>query len=457
MMQEIEKWRHDMKRKKIMALSILLGCMMIGTLCFATDTQNPTDVDVATDTQENASADEDIYIDEYDEYEDLINTDDDQMTQDELKEYYEDYKEYLSEYYRTYEREEPIKAKVVEVSPSEEQYEFNEYYYSVSKFEIQPIVVEILEGEHIGERFPISYLLTGDSLSNIRYSEVKVGDTIFVGFTQDEETGEIIADIMNTGSNIERLGVVICLAIIAALLLIIYGGKKGLITVLLLLLIVDFTAVIIPNMGFDGQGFIVGSTIFIGLMIALVSLFKLGINGKAVRAILVSIGMTLLAWVLLAIANYLTRTVGVTFEVAAIAENVLLGNMNFETLFFVTTLMIVAMSITNIVCRVIALNEDHAEETFQEKLNTMKGILPANILLPVMTLMALYIPNQLLLLTNKYTASEIVNSEILISELIRIFVLVMTASIAIPVTVAALEIKTNSAKPAPTETPSKEA
>lgn len=403
---------------------ILILSIILSSVCFATE-------EIAN-TTENA---EDVkYIDNYEEYENLMNGMA-SYSQDELKEYYNEYQEYIAEYYNSYEREKTYKAKVIETEDIKEEYEFNEYYYSVSKYEIQPIKVEILEGDYKGQKFDIDYMLTGDSLNNIQYSSLQKGDIIFVAVNVNEETGENYADITNAGSNVERFGIIICIGVVTLLLLIIYGGKKGLITGLISLLILDFCLVIIPNMGYMGAGFIVGGILLIAIVIILIALSELGIHKNALKAIAIATGLTLVSALLLVTANYLTRTTGITFEAASVSENVLLGNMNFEHLYIIVTLIISSLLITNIVCKSMKKVAKENVNDFNEGIHACKDILNSNILHLVITVMALYIPNHLLLLTNKYTASEIWNSEILASELIRLFIIMITMILAVPTVV----------------------
>lgn len=416
-----------MKRK-------LIAILMTALLCFAWSTCLATSEDIAVDDSE-------VYVDNYEDYEQIMNDVNSEYSQDELEEYYDSYQEYMAAYYNEYQREETVKARVIEVEEVEEQYEFDQYYYSVSKYEIQPITVEILEGEHIGEQFNINYLLTGDSLNNIRYSELKKGDTIFVGFYTDSTTGETYADITNTGSNVERFSVIICIGIIAACLLMVYGRKKGLLTTLIILLALDFCLVIIPNMGFAGQGFVIGGILFILLLIVTISVMKLGLNIKTLLATIISIFVTAIAFLLLLIADYLTRTVGVTFEVAAIAENVLLGNMNFEHLYIIVTMIIASMAITNVACKSIEKMQATQTKGFNDRMEACKGCLDETALSTVITLLACYIPNHLLLLTNKYTTAEILNSEILVSELIRIFIVLIAIALTVPAIAAVMDEK----------------
>ena len=408
--------------KKLVSLVILTMFIVSSTICFATNANKVTELEQNTDA----------YIDSYEEYEQLYNEQETGYNQEQLKAYYNDYQKSIKEYFEEYNRDETVKAKVVKASSVEEVYEIDEYYYSVSKYEFQPITVEILEGEHKGKTFDIDYLLTGDSLNNITYSKLKTGDTIYVGFFTDEETGETYADITNAGSNVERFFVVVIIGIVALALMMIYGGKKGVLATLITILILDFCLLIIPNMGYMGQGFIVGGGILIILLIATISLMKLGLNKNALKASLISLITVAIAAILLSLASNLTRTVGITFEAAAISENVLLGNMNFESLYIIITLIVASLFITKIVCgafeKITTLNTND----INEKISACKDLMGINVILLTGTLFATYIPNHLLLLTNKYTSVEIWNSELLVCELIRLFVIIISMSLAIP-------------------------
>ena len=437
--------RNEYKMKNKVSL-ILLTMVIISTICgtcFATN-EYDTNANIESGSgnaeyTDEISGDDGEYIYSYEDYENLVGETETGYSQDDLKEYYEMYQKDMKEYYISgYTREKCVRAKVIETAEIEEEYEFNEYYYSVSRYVIQPIRVRILEGDHIGEEYAISYLLTGDSLSNIQYAEVEVGDTIFVAISDDGTEAGVYVDITNTGSNIERIGVVVCIAIIALVLLGIYGGKKGIIIALIILLAFDFCVFLIPNMAFEGHGVISSGISFILLLIATIAIAKLGFNKKAGMAVALSSTITLATLLLTVLSCYLTRTVGITFEVAAISENIILGNINFEHLYIISTLIIAAVAVTNIICKFIAKIDEDGTNDVNEKLEIGKEVLNGNILNVVIALFVMYIPNQLLLLTNKYTAEEIWNSEMLVSELIRIFAIIMALAISIPATAFAI-------------------
>ncbi len=418
------------KSYKILVSILLMIIVMISASCLAT-----TGISAISPTSGDNTESKDIYVDNYEDYESIMNGIEPDYSQSELKEYYEEYQTQIEDYYNSYTREETVKAKVKKVSPVEEYYDYSDYYYTVTKYEFQPITVEVVEGKYIGQTFEIDYLLTGDSLGNIRYAKVHPGDTVFVAVGPDEATGELRADITNTGSNVDRFGIVVCLGIFVILVLVIYAGKKGVLISLITLLILDFCLVIIPNMGFMGEGFAIGTIGFILLLIPTVALYELGFNKKVIKGSLISIVTVIMTWFLLAAANYITRTVGIVFEVSALSENVILGNMNFENLYMMITLMIATIAITSSVCKTLKVSEVLVGKTFDEKSNECRDVVAANVLLLVVTLFATYIPNHLLLLTNKYTATEVWNSEILISELVRLFVLMISVIISVPVTI----------------------
>lgn len=418
------------KSYKILITMLVMIGIIISANCLAT-----TGISVIELTSGDSTDSEDVYIDNYEDYERIMNGIEPAYSQDELKEYYEEYQTQIEDYYNSYTREETVRAKVIEVSPVEEYYDYSDYYYTVTKYEFQPITVEITEGKYVGQTFEIDYLLTGDSLGNIRYAKVHKGDSIFVAVVADETTGDLYADITNTGSNVDRFGIVVRLGIFVMLVLIIYAGEKGVLISLITLLMLDFCLVIVPNMGFMGQGFVLGTIGFVLLLIPTIALYELGFNKKVIKGSLISLVTVAATGCLLGAANYITRTAGIVFEASAVAENVILGNINFEDLYVLITLMIATIAITSSVCKTLKITEELVEKTFDEKTNECRDVVVSNILLLVITLFATYIPNHLLLLTNKYTATEIWNSEILTSELVRLFVLMISVVISVPVTI----------------------
>ena len=349
---------------------------------------------------------------------------------EQLKEYYEQYQDYIKDYYNSYERPQVNSAKVIEAEESKETYEIVDYY-SVAKYLIQNIKVELLDGEYKGSQISIEYVRTGDSMDNIHFAPLKVGDTIFVQVDKDE-SGELVANVTNTWSFVSRSGMIIVFAVIAFLLLIIYGGKKGINSGLISIIAIVFSIVIISNSAYMGFGVIGTGILFILCLILTISMAYLGLTKTTLKAICVSVVMTLFAFVLVWFMSLITRTVGVTFEIAAIAENIILHNINFEHLYYVITLAIASAFITNATCSAIRRIDRECPEEFEEKIYACKDVIISNVVLCVVTMIVLYIPNHLLLINNKFTMTEQLNSETFVAEAIRMISTVICIVMTIP-------------------------
>ena len=358
---------------------------------------------------------------------------------EELKEYYEQYQEYIKDYYNSYERPQVNSAKVIEAGESKEKYEIVDYY-SVGKYLVQTIKVEILDGEHKGAQISLDYIRTGDSMDNIHFAPLKVGDRIFV-LVEEGNSGELTATITNTWAFVSRSGMVIVFTVIAFLLLIIYGGKKGINTGLISALAIIFSIVIITSFAYLGLGVIGIGVLFILCLILTISMAYLGLTKSTLKANGVSIVMTFFAFVLVWFMSLVTRTAGVTFETAAVAENIILHNINFEHLYYIITLSIASAFITNATCSAIRRIERESSEEFEEKIYVCKDVIISNVVLCVVTMIVLYIPNHLLLVNNKFDMTEQLNSETFISEAIRIISIVICIIMTVPcVSVPCLKI-----------------
>ena len=162
---------------------------------------------------------------------------------EELKQYYQDYRDYLEEYYNTYERTPSIKARVLSAEEPKEKYQIDYTSYSIAKYVAQPLTVEILEGEYEGQTLEMDFILTGDSLNNIIVSKLEKGDTVFIDVIPNED-GTLTGSVSNAWASTERVSILLIIGIILALLLIIYGGKRGFTTALVVSIIIVFATII---------------------------------------------------------------------------------------------------------------------------------------------------------------------------------------------------------------------
>lgn len=407
--------------KKISVLVIMVVVLSLAT-CFA-ESGNTLN-----------SSNETLYIDNLEQYEEIMN-EAGGYTDEELEGYYNYYHSTINE---KYERTDALKAKVTSAGKLETKYEIyeevqNSQNYQIPlKFLVQEVEVEILEGEYQGQKFDVSYIANGDILNNAKYSELKVGDTVFVLIGFDEESEEVIVEFSEQGVNVERFGVVVCIGIIAGALFIVYSGKKGIFTTILLALMLIFGLIIIPNTYVVHSGFIISGICLIGLITILLSLFELGINKNALKAILTSLIMIGITTLGIIVVNHFTNINGINFETIAFSNLAFANDVNMESLYVIITLIIAAFAITNVVCKSLIKFKETNAQGFNEKINSCKEVLNSNVLMVIITILALYIPNHLYLVTNKYTNIEICNAETFMSELVRMFIIIISMSITVP-------------------------
>ena len=417
---------------KILAVCLLfVSCF---SFCYADDI--PVEVQALTDGSGNENPSGTVYINNYDDYESVANevngVPQDDEYNEQLKQYYEEYRDYLKDYYDDYTRPEYFKAKVTEVVEIKDEYQVDYQTYNISKYKVQKLKTQVLEGEHSGEIIDVDFILTADVMGNITLAKLKKGDTVFLSINENED-GTTTGEVSNSWTPVERINVLVVFGIILLLILLIYGGKKGFSTSLVIIALIIFATIIIPNYAFEGSKLILSAVFAILTLIATISMINLGVNSKAIKAIAISALLVLLSFGMLVFINYITRTVGVSFEFAAVSDNVILGNVNFTHLYYVISLIIAGVFITNTVCMAIKKIERESAQTFSEKVSYAKVALPCNVIPVVATALTLYLPNHILLLTNKFSDTEIINSETLVSELNRLIAIVFCMIIAVPV------------------------
>ena len=419
----------DLKKLMLLVLVfvVALSCTMIS---FAEEAEEDENTVVIGSPEEYEQLMQGEFGDSY--YSDYSNSANStaNASEDDLKQYYLEYKEYLYDYYTSYERPELTKAIVTEAGYIKDEYEVTDYY-SVTKYVVQDVKAKIIEGEYAGQEIEMDYLLSADSLNNILLAPLHVGDKIFVSLT--EENGVLSGEISNSWSTVQRTTTMICIGAIIGILLLIYAGKKGLNAVLITLIVLLSCTIVVPIFIYKSI-----STIWISIFVAVVlivalSMAHLGLTKNTLKAIGISACMSGMMMLLVVGMSYITRTVGTLFEYAAIAENVLLGNINFTQVYYMGILVAGAGMIANLVSASIAKIERECADNFNDKVRVCRDILLSNVVNVTLLFLVAYIPNHLLLITNKFTEQEIINSETLISELIRIFAIQIAMILTVPV------------------------
>ncbi len=406
-------------KKKVVFLFAVMAILAFG-ICYA-----------ATSGESN-----DVYVDSIEEYRELNGlgtqqTEPEVEGEDPAKEYYDRYQEYIKEYYDSFKREKLIKAKVLEVEKSKDVYDTSNYY-SVTKYLVQKVKLQILEGDYKEKEVEAEYVRTGDSLDNIHFAELKKGDIVFVSTSIDEE-GNLTASFTSAWSSVSRSSILYILMIIGFLTLIIYAGRKGLSAGLISVIAGLFSFVIIANFAYLGLGTVGVGLLFVASLIMSISFAHFGKSLNALKAMLVSAFSVLIAFILIWCISFITRTVGTTFEVAAIGESIVYNKINFEALYYMITLAISSAFITNTVCLSIKKIERESSQNFEERVNECRDVVLSNVTMLAVALFALYIPNHLLLLTNKFTDLEILNSETFVVEVMRFLVVAISMIISVTI------------------------
>jgi len=375
-----------------------------------------------------------VALDSLDEYYDIANeveNTSDKPSDEDLKDYYNEYKSYLERYYNEYKRDVPVVAVVTEAKGVEEKYQVS-YDYSVARYKVQNIKAKILEGEHNGEELALEYLISADALDNINLAALHIGDKIFVNLTEDD-SGNLVGEISNSWSTVQRINIVLCIGIIVMLLLIIYCGRKGLNAALIALVIILSATIIIPLFAVEGFGTIgTGILVAIALIIA-ISMAHLGLKMDTLKAVAISTVLSILMVALAIGLSFVTRTVGTLFEYAAIAENVILGNIDFSTMFYMSILVIGAGAIADVVAMSINRINRESADIFNDKVKLCRDVIVSHVIMISLVLFIVYVPNHILLLTNKFLEQEIINSETLISEFVRLFAIIIPLIFTAPI------------------------
>lgn len=408
---------------------LLIFCVVVaifGTMCvFATE--------VSDDSNQV------IEIEDYEQYEDLFSTEQ-TLTDEEYEEVYVAQMKELAEYYEGYVAEELTKARVVEADEPEYVYEAYTGDY-VFKYKMQKIKVEIIEGEYKGEIISLDYPLTADMFLNLDVAKLNKGDVIYVYPYVDGES--VNAEVGTTGSNVERRAGVIILFVVTALVIVIFGRKKGLISALIVALIAVLVLLIGAEQIYAGTPIIVLTLIFAFVIVSMLAISKFGLSKNSLAVIAISIIVIVFSVFLTYGVDALLKNTGGTFETTFLIETIVTGNIDFHALFVASIILLLAVAVPNVVskawCKCRKANTYNTIELLKASSSAMSGNLEmvtvALTTLFVPKLLYLYSPRLMSSYAYKYTADEILNSDVLIAELIRLCMVLIGMAIAVPITV----------------------
>ena len=399
-----------MKKYFILLLSILVLCA--GQAVFATDTKEY--IEYSSGEKDDGS----IYLDSYEDYLKALGNVDEQ----------EVYKEqYLSDLanavlnYDLTERPAVVKARVLNVEGKKEYYSYDNY--GLSKISYQPVNVQVLEGKHKGETYDISYILTADSYENLKIKELKANQKINIIISESGD--ESYAYVTTVDSAVNRVALTVALIIIAVLLMIVYLGKQGMKIIPQMILLADMVMLVLVPELFAGRSLLWLTIVTSILYIIVESIIKVGLNSKTVAAIFSTIVVTLSLTVVLVGVSNMANFSGITYEVLNMLESFPKGTIDFYMLYISSFILLCMIVTSNISCMAISANGDKkvVKANIAEKLPLFIGILFVSI-----------IPKYLYLFISKYTYDEIINSEMLLTDVYKITFLIIAMVVTVQIT-----------------------
>ena len=303
---------------------------------------------------------------------------------------------------------------------------------------VQEVVVEITEGDYIGEEFTTDYILSYDMAGKIMAHELDVGDRVTVEITEDEN-GTATATVLD----VVRANYLIGLLVLFLLSVILVGGKKGIRAILGLLLTILLIYFIMVKGIYSGKNAIITSIITAILII--VGTFIIigdGINKKILTAAIGTLGGVLSAGIIALIFNNIAKMTGGGEEAIQLSLNMTTINFNFRDLLFSGILiaslgacMDVGMSIASSLDEIKLKNpEITGKELFKSGMNIGRDVIGTM----TNTLILAYVGSSLtlilLFMACNMSLAEILNKETIAEEIISAITGSMGVVYTIPIT-----------------------
>ncbi|MBQ9279869.1 MAG: YibE/F family protein [Clostridia bacterium] len=427
-------------------LAVFIVCVLIFSFgsVFATDTASTDDIQDSIESMFNSdtASDDVVYLDDYSQYLDVLNG---ISYQDEYREVYEqNIKDEVSEY-TSIQRTKVYKAKVLEAGEVQATYVPYSYDGLVYKTSYQPLSIKILEGPYQDKVFSdFTYILTCDTYENIKLPTVNKGDTINVVITQDEE-GNLTATSSSYDAPVVRWQWIFTLLIITIIVVVIYAGKKGIKSLVALALVADLILAVAAPSIMNGINIIFLVSVMILLTSLVIAVLKLGVKPEAFVAILSALIVTFIMTIVINGFDALANMCGITYEATYLMEYILptvtssgdiVTKVDFHAFHVAITVLILFLGTILVTCETAKIYEKNkkSKTVLKDTADDMRGYLADKILLIAGVLLVLMIPKYMLLLANKCALVEIINSEIMITDISRILFTIISVSIAVPVT-----------------------
>lgn len=198
------------------------------------------------------------------------------------------------------------------------------------KEKVQEVIVEITEGDYIGEEFTTEYVLSYDIDGKILAYELEEGDRVSVQITEDAN-GTTTATVLD----VVRAPYIAWMFALFLVIVILVGGKKGIKAILGLILTILLIYFVMIKGIFKGDHAIKNSVITsILVIIGAFIIIGDGINKKILTAAIGTFGGVISAGVIALIFNNLAKLTGAGEDAIQLSINMTEINFNFRQLLF---------------------------------------------------------------------------------------------------------------------------
>lgn len=393
--------------------------LMLLLLCMANVQASSANIKEYVEYSSGEKDDGSIYLDSYEDYEKILKNVDEQEL---YKTAYEQMIKEQIESFRKSTRTQTVKARVLETKSVEEYYS-NDSSGSY-KIKYQPLKVQILEGEYAGQTVEVSYILTADTYENIKVPSVRENQNINV--ILQESNGELYAYATTIDAAVDRSGYVITLSIITIFILLVSLGKSGLKVLAPLALLADLAILVFAPSILAGKSILWLAIITSILYIFVTAVLKNGLKSKIIPAILTSILVTLVLTVLLAVFGNIANLCGITYEITSMIEVFPNGTIDFYILYLSSFILMSAITTIDVACEEIKIYEENGNKNAKKML---KEYTANKIPAVIGILLVMIIPKYIYIFMSKYGFAEIINSEMLLTDIIRILFLTIAITI----------------------------
>ena len=312
------------------------------------------------------------------------------------------------------------------------------------KEKVQEVVVEITEGDYIGDEFTTNYVLSYDIEGKILAYELDEGDKVSVQIIEDTDGTTTV-----TVLDVVRANYIVIMFSLFLLSVAVIGGRKGFKAILGLLYTILLIYLVMIKGIFKGDNAIVNSIITTTLII--VGTFIIigdGINKKILTAAIGTVGGVLSAGIMALIFNNLAKLTGAGEDAIQLSINMTATTFNFRHVLFAGILvsalgacMDVGMSIASSLDEIKMKNPDI---TWQELLKSGMNIGRDVIGTMTNTLILAYVGGSLtlilLFMACNMNIYEILNKETIAEQIISAIAGSMGVVYTVPITSLAYSV-----------------